>query len=735
MKNTPIIPIYASTLALSAALLFAMQPMFSKMILPLLGGAPQVWNTAMMFFQVLLLAGYGYAHLAGRYLSVRAQTLFHAALLIVFMVALPVAIPENWPLPESQNPALWQLTLMTLTVGGPFFVLAGSAPLLQRWFAGSSHTAADNPYFLYTASNMGSLSALLAYPVLIEPLLTLEMQSKAWTAGYILLIGLCVLTAAFIWGNKGETRTETGAEHIAWALRGRWLLLALIPSSLMLGVTTFITTDIASVPLLWIVPLALYVTTFVIAFAHRPLLSSGQAALLQGILVTVLIVQIMTFRLDTLPLVLLHLVLFFTSALTCHLALAESRPGAGNLTEFYLILGTGGALGGVFNALLAPQLFIIPYEYALALAACCFMRYAGRRETFPKLHLEIVAAGGAAALASAGTPVLPHALLALLGFALALCLATLISRRWLFALAAGFCLLLFPPGYISGHAGFKTLHQDRSFFGVVRVIDTLAGERLLMHGTTHHGSQALDERHKLEPLSYYYKGGSPLADVFALLDTKPGPQNIAVLGLGTGSAACYSKKVRRFDFFEINPQVVQIAQNPVWFTFLKDCGSPYEITPGDGRLSMTRMPDRSYDFILLDAFSSDNIPVHLLTAEAIEIYRRKLKPGGLLAFHISNNHLDLEPVLARAAAEAGVSARARMTGSGLIRGTKLNYFPAHYLVMTVIDADLIALERNGWDAARQRPGIQAWTDEFSNIVSVLRNRTGNARLREATRNK
>ncbi len=744
------IPVYSLTLLLSAALLFSVQPMFAKMILPLLGGTPQVWNTSMLFFQAALLGGYAYAHLGSKYLGIRAQALLHLALIIAFVCVLPFGVPADAAPPTASDPTLWQLSLMAGAVGGPFFVLAGSAPMLQRWFAATNHKDAGNPYFLYGASNLGSVTALLAYPVLVEPFLNLPAQAHIWKLGYVGLFCLTALSALIAWAHGQRANVEKAgvpAPPVTWNQRLTWLVLAFIPSSLMLGVTTFITSDVATVPLLWIAPLAMYVASFIIVFARKPIISNKQIRNIQALLIIALLVNmILQFVIDPYLLIALNFGLFFFSALSCHMELAAARPDARRLTEFYLVMSIGGALGGFLNAIIAPVFFIIPIEYALALAACAFMRYSvdsaqPLKKDIHRFKAFVKARGMDAlftwefllvfviffsALFSFSSPqnAVHYAAAAMAGAAL----LYFINRRWIFAVMTSLILFLFPPGYFSGNFLFKDiLYRDSNFFGVIKVVDTVSGERILLHGVTNHGTQALDPKLRLTPLSYY-GAISPIADVFRNLDRSPGRQNVAVLGLGAGVTACFSRKGRHFDFFEIDPAVIEVAQNTKYFTYLSDCRSPYDIIPGDGRLTLKTMPDHSYDVIVLDAFTSDNIPAHLLTIEAIEMYLRKLKPGGAVVFNITNNYLDIEPILAKAAEKLGIPGYARASIGKKIEGTQLSYYPADFFSFSSNARYNAYLEQAGWTKARFRPGVNLWTDQFSNIVMVLGNRTGFGRM-------
>ncbi|MCC6597315.1 MAG: fused MFS/spermidine synthase [Alphaproteobacteria bacterium] len=758
------IPVYALTLLLSAALLFSVQPMFSKMILPLLGGTPQVWNTAMLFFQLCLLGGYAYAHGTSRFLGMRAQAILHFALLVAFAFVLPFAIPEGWLPPVDKDPTLWQLSLMAMTVGGPFFVLAGSAPMLQRWFSLSGHPDSDNPYFLYGASNLGSMTSLLAYPVLIEPLLTLNGQAQGWAYGYFALAAMTVISAFLVWKSAGAKCTKSACvaeaapapapaaseEAISWKRRGYWLILAFIPSSLMLGVTTFLTTDIASAPLLWILPLALYVGTFILVFARKPLFSQQQTTTGFEALLIILFIQILVFNgapIHPLYLIALHLLLFFFVAMFCHTALAAAKPHASKLTEFYLIMSIGGALGGFFNAIIAPQIFILPFEYILVLSLAAFMRYQQQPEqsfghllgsikrfiqsrsldALFSLTILMMAAVFAAGIFAFGL----NSKNVITGCAVIIAagLFMLQRKRWPFAISVCVLLALFPPGFQWGQHGFiKLLHIDRNFFGVIRVVDTNEDERILLHGTTTHGAQALAEQYRLTPLSYY-SPVSPINDVFAYLNEKPGDQEIGVIGLGIGVTACFKKPDRHFDFYEIDPDIVAVAQNPEYFTYLSDCGSPYDIILGDGRMTIQRKPDQHYDMIFGDAFSSDNIPIHIITKEAISIYLQKLKPGGVILVNISNNFMDLEPILSKTAEDLGIYAMAHVTNGGTLEGTNLKYYPAYFMVLTPSIEVVEALKKKGWSAGITVEGIKGWSDQYSNIISALGHEIAYGRFR------
>lgn len=744
------IPVYAATLLLSAFLLFLVQPMTGKMMLPLLGGAPAVWNTAMLFFQALLLAGYAYAHLIARYMKLKAQAVLHVFLLVLFAMLLPIAVPQGWTAPPpGGNPALWQLSLMTLIAGGPFFILSASAPLLQHWFAHTRHDDAHNPYFLYAASNFGSMTALLAYPVLVEPSFDLARQSFGWACFYALLVPLvfgCALLA-----NTGTARktpaepADSGLKHPIGLRRCfMWLILAFVPSSLMLGVTTFMTTDLAAVPLLWVAPLALYVSTFISAFARTPRPGPRTARVAQAaLLILLLTAEVSLVPLPKALLLCLHLLLFYFTALMCHQELAASRPAAGGLTRFYLILSLGGVMGGIFNALAAPALFTSPREYGIALAFAAFMRYAatdgaGLTEAIAALRRDIaekklpalaarlralLPACAVLAAAAISTRLVSHAEMLMAVTALTLLSLSLAARRrWIFGLCALAVLLFHQPGQNLENLILKNITvRERNFFGILKVGDSIHDPvRLLLHGTTIHGVQALSPEYAKVPLSYY-SAQSPLSDVFAMADTaRDRQQYVAVLGLGIGVTACYRKQGRHFDFYEIDPAVIAVAQDRDLFTYLSGCGSPYDILTGDGRLKIAEKPDSYYDLVFLDVFSSDNIPVHILTLEALNLYRQKLKDNGTIVINISNHFLDLRPVIAAAAAEMGMTALSRFTPAGRLEGSGLPYNGAEFAVLTASEHTAGFLEGRGWKQLEPSPGTRPWTDRYSDIVGILK---------------
>ena len=728
------LPLYALTLGLSALLMFWVQPLYARLALPLLGGAPAVWITAMLFFQAALLAGYLYAHLSVRWLGLKRQSLLHGVLLLLAFVALPVALPEGWAPPAGGMHAGWQIGLMAVGVGLPFFAVSATAPLLQRWFAHAGHARSADPYFLYSASNIGSIAALIGYPLLFEPAMRLGEQGRAWTGGYallVLLIGWCglILWRRFVAEPPGAEGAELElSSDISWRRRGMWVLLAFAPSSLMLGVTLHLSTDVAAVPLLWVVPLALYLLSFVIVFARRPLLPHRWMLIFQ-VPVLVLLAATMSWSHNLLWVELLvHLEAFFIAAMVCHGELAARRPAALHLTEFYLWMSVGGVLGGMFNALLAPVLFDSVLEYPMMVVLVALLRPwragRGRRD----IALDLVLPGLLALLMwlSSGLADGGYGIaISMAVFAAAVGLALLLAwrgRPLRFALGLAVLMIMAPlalkqQGFV-GLGESDTIHSERSFFGVNRVtaMETPVRAHILIHGTTVHGAQSQDENARKTPLTYYHPDG-PLGQVFQAFPFWRF-NRVGAVGLGTGAAACYVRPGQNWTFYEIDPVVERIARDERFFTYLADCALEADIVIGDARLSLQAAPEGSFDLLILDAFSSDAIPVHLLTREAFAMYRRKLAPGGVIMVHISNRYLDLEPVLGRITVETGFFGVTQYHDEGT-NEVMLRY-PSIWVVMARSPDDIIELAPDPrWQPLR---GADAplWTDDYVDIVGALR---------------
>ena len=741
------------TLFVNAALLFAVQPMFSKMVLPMLGGTPAVWNTCMLFFQAALLGGYLYAHVTSRWLDVRKQSVLQIALFALTFLTLPVAVASGWRPNGSEMPVWWLAGLLAVSLGAPFFMLSTGAPLLQRWFSETGHPSAENPYFLYAASNLGSMVALLAYPVVIEPTLRLEQQSHLWTAGYVVLAAL-IATCAFVVRHRllrasavssGAMARTVSADAIAADLdalshlpvarpaavaerltvrrRVRWVLLSFVPSSMLLAVTTYLSTDVAAIPLLWIVPLAIYLLTFVIVFARKVVIFRHAFALwLQPPFLLILSVAIgLMMQRSVTALAPTHLAAFFLTALVCHGELARDRPSVAHLTEFYLWLSVGGVLGGIFNVIVAPQVFdsVVEYPIAIILAAALRPTLATRRPLARVADVVLPAALCIAIvmLMHAGFPPASWGDKAPVWVFGGYAIIVLCFQRHPIRFALGIAAIF--VGAALGRGKDQTLlFKGRSFFGVYRVM-MYPKTRALQNGTTTHGGQSVNPQLATEPLTYYHRD-RPLGQSFAwLMQTNPN-RRVAIVGLGTGTIACYGRSNETWTFYEIDPLIERIAFNPKYFTYLRDCPPAKRIVLGDARLSMQQAPDSSYDFIILDAFSSDAIPVHLMTREALQLYLRKLAPGGSIAFHISNRYLNLEPVLVEIARDAKIA--------GIV-GADTLVTPAQR-AMFKMDSRWVVLSRKatdhaqlavqpGWHVLAPTSPVPLWTDDFSNVLSVF----------------
>lgn len=726
---------YALAVFLSAALLFVVEPMVGKMVLPILGGAPAVWTTCLLFFQVALLLGYLYAHLLPRALGAR-HLWVHVVLLALAAATLPLALPADPTAPEA-SPVRWLLVALVATVGAPFVLTAATGPLLQRWFSALDHPDAADPYFLYAASNLGSFAGLLAYPFVLEPLVPLRTQRIVWSGAYLVLVAAIGLAASLLRGSsrraaagdppEGMERAGPVAES---APAGRWLLLAAVPSSLLLAVTTHVTTDVAPVPLLWVLPLALYLLSFVATFARRPWIPPplAQRWLPLGLLVC-LAGQVWAPGGPLWLALMLDYALLFLAAVLCHGELARLRPPAGRLTEFYLWLALGGALGGAFNTLVAPNVFRSVAEYPLALAAVALLvRWSPPATGLPRfaaIATAVLALGAGLGRAAAGLgtdrviPRAPAPIVLVNALALAAAIgAVLVWRRRAALLLPIGVLLILAAGWIGELRRPGVLLQARDFFGVYRVQDTRRGFRVFFHGTTLHGLQPVAVRRRRWPTSYYHPEG-PFGDVLAgVAPARPG-RRVGIVGLGAGSAAAYAGPDENWTFYEIDPLVARIAGDTAYFTYLADAMSPPRVTLGDGRLALARDPAARFDVLVIDAFNSDAPPVHLLTREAVALYLGRLAPGGILMFNITNRYLDFDPVVAALAADAGITARVRdhdATRDEERRGA----YSSTWAVLARSEGDLGAIATDpGWRRPRSAPGA-LWSDDFSNVVRRLR---------------
>src|SRR5215216_1229154 len=791
--------LFSTTIFVSAALLFLVEPMFAKFILPLFGSTPAVWTGSMMFFQAALLASYLYVHTT-TWLGARRQAVLHLVVVLLPLLVLPIAVPEGWAPPANSNPIFYLLGLLLVAVGLPFFAVSATNPLIQRWLSDTDHPDARDPYFLYRASNLGSVIGLLGYPILMEPSLELHNQGIFWSIGYGVLVVLVLASAVMLWRSSPSTTTEREEQELAAAAGGgspnppvaagggapetgaaalgdslvaglsasptffrrlRWVGLTFIPSSMMLGVTAFVTTDITPVPLLWVLPLALYLFSFVIIFSRSQRMPDVAHKAMVGMLPLVMALLVVTMatgiRNPYWLLIAVHLFGFFVVAMVLHGELGRDRPPARHLTEFYLWVSVGGVLGGIFNALIAPVVFNRVVEYPLAIVlACLFVpgpvlawlarrnhqgrdrrddeegegaqpqRAAARRgQLDPRLlDLAIPLLLGVAlwALGWLDDNVIAPDYRSLiwqlaLGLGLGLCLlfAYIDNRPIRFGL--GIAAILVVSAIATG-AEQNVLYEDRSFFGVytIRGDEESTGYHTLVFGNTNHGGQDLED--PTEPLTYYHRTG-PIGQLFDALPNEEVKSRVALVGLGTGTMACYNSPGQRWTYYEIDPLIEGIARNPSLFTYLRDCPGETEVVLGDARLSLRdTAADGEYGMIVADAFSSDAIPVHLLTREAIDLYLSKLQSDGVMAIHISNRHLALEPVLGDLARDRGLTCYAQYdTDTESFPGK----FASHWVTMARESADLGSVPDDPrWEPCATGPGADSvWTDDFSNLLSTF----------------
>ena len=775
-----LVAVFTATTFLSALLLFSIQPLFAKMVLPVLGGSPSVWAVAMCFFQGALLAGYCYAHLVNQYVPARFVGICHLAVCGVALLALPIGLPANWTEPPpTGDPYFWQLALFSIAVGLPFLAVSANAPMLQAWFAATGHPDGRDPYFLYAASNLGSLIALLGYPFVLEPALGVSALAQVWSGGFVVLIGaIAICSWALYRRSHGYAPTAAQAEGTAderpsWSRRFGWIGLAMVPSALLTAFTTHVTTDVASAPLLWVVPLALYLLTFVIVFRERALIPPRVLLIVHLATVLVALLQLSQTKHDGWVISsATGVAVFFTSALIAHRYLYDLRPAPRFLTEFYLWLSLGGVLGGLFAALIAPQLFSEVFEYPLLVALTMACRPGAARvfqllgqamtsvlrtlripvpASWERLNSEglhellrlwLISAAGVLAiywtpwlgdwligrtsdgtidwlLSGPRTIVVDWGNAALISLAFATFVIAFMlqpQRQLVLALLMFLAVVTLPSTVKRGDA-------MRSYFGVYRVMKSYDGDyNILTHGTTLHGAQRVrdDEGAVLDdptPGTYYHPK-SPMAitvnEVRERLSAQGRHGRYGVIGLGAGSLACYAAEGERWRFFEIDRLVVMIARSPESFSFLYHCQTEPDIVLGDARLTIGREAAESFDLIIVDAFTSDAVPVHLMTAEALKLYASKLKPDGIVLLHISNRYLDLDSVLA-----ATLPLVPEFSGLILSDDEADGSYASTTSTVAIFSKDATVI-----DGFRKRPeavefeqtSLRAWTDDYSDVL-------------------
>ncbi|MDQ8727829.1 fused MFS/spermidine synthase [Bradyrhizobium sp. LHD-71] len=736
-RNSRILVVYTAAIFVSALLLFSVQPLFTKMVLPRLGGSPAVWSVAMVFFQSLLLAGYAYAHYLMALRSRIAPVAVHLTLLVLAALTLPLSIAANWGDPPATGTPFWLLGLFAVSIGLPFFALAANNPMLQAWFVRTGHPDGPDPYFLYASSNIGSFLALLSYPIVFEPVFTLRMQNFLWTGGYVLLIVLIAACGYLLLKSPpyvAPPRAATTASAPTWLLRLRWIFLAAVPSGLLVAVTAHISTDVAAAPLLWVLPLSLYLLTWVLVFQGRPLIPHQYVLLLQPLAIAG-VVYLLAFGGERNLLLTLggHQLCFFVIAMACHGELARTRPAAQHLTGFYVALSFGGMVGGLFSGLIAPYAFswIAEYPILVVLAALCRPR---EEDVPPRLAwiakwiwlLVAVALIGAIAPYVRGGAWLSFMRDHMVSLATAIAALTVVlvvmlraDRTSIAALIA--IALLLVRLYPNEEGKVETV---RSFFGVHKIVTNPDGAyRVLMHGTTIHGAQRLLNANRTpvqgrpEMITYYHEVGGIGGAIEAIRERKGGGLRAAVIGLGAGTLTCQQREGENWKFFEIDQSMIDTARDPKYFTFIRDCYPNIEPVVGDARLTFAKEPDGAYDLIVIDAYSSDAIPIHLATREAMEIYKRKLAPQGVVLVHVSNRHLELSSVIVGIADANGLKS--------WVFSEDANRDGEYIFSTTVVlsareEADIGKLaETDTWTPTEANADRRVWTDDYSNILGAV----------------
>ena len=731
--------LFLATILTGSFLLFLVQPMVARMALPRLGGAPSVWNSAMLVYQALLLCGYAYAHRLSRE-APRRQAGIHIAVLLIAALWLPLGLAGFNP-PANGSPIFWVPWLLIASIGPLFFAVAAQAPLMQRWYALTGNQG--NPYALYAASNVGSFAGLISYPLLVEPFMPMLSQNWLWTGIYAVLVVAVGLCARLLWQSRGdavvESKTESQVSSISTKRRLYWIVLAAVPSGLMLSTTSHLTTDLMAMPLLWVIPLGLYLLSFSVAFAdnQRPAYWIGKVAPI--ILLATGAVVFMIWGKAAVNGLAASLTLLFGVAVALHNEMFRTRPEPAQLTGFYLMMSIGGVIGGFFCAIVAPLIFDWTWEHPVLILLAALLlpqtRYAslGEEEIFGAKGVPIfmlTLAGIAAAIGLyagmvTGTE-LTSAKIVLLVIIIGIgVIAT--GHRIAFAMVIAALML--------ANGGWHNVEQTmagarmRSYFGTYTVNSSESGRvRWLSHGTTMHGMQSLDQPTK--PISYY-----PVTSGVGIAMTKAaslyGPAaSIGVVGLGTGTLACYRKPGQYWQFFEIDPLMIKIARDKKVFSFIERCAPQVPITLGDARLTLADVPKGKFDILALDAFSSDSIPLHLLTREAFATYRRALKPDGLLLVHISNRYINLNPVVAAEVRSGGWAAALRHdspTNKLIAEGSRASQWIAlspdasklAQLTGPIAAKKAQFYDAEGWIRLDSPEGTRPWTDDYASVLPHL----------------
>lgn len=726
--------LYAITIFLSAFLLFQVQPLIAKIILPWFGGSAAVWAASLLFFQLILLAGYAYSHAVIRYLRPKSQWIAHGVLLAASCALLPILPSPSWKPTEAGDPTLRILMLLAVTIGLPYFLLSSTSPLLQAWYVRRS--GSGMPYRLFALSNFGSMLALISFPFLVEPRLTSSEQAYAWSGGYVAFAALCAFAGWSSRHGKSIAAAETNpAERPGIGELVLWVALAACASTLLVAVTNHLSQNVAPIPLLWVVPLALYLLTFIFAFESDRIY---QRWLFIPLLIPALGAMAYMIWADSGNLHIKKMIPglcagLFVCCMVCHGEVARRRPAPRYLTLFYLMVSLGGAIGGLFVAIIAPRVFDSYLELPVGLGACAVLaliviwKMEVRRLGSIAWGMLAGAAIGALIVALkppgqlASSPELRWGI----GFCAVLALLVVVSMqipslgpwpaRTAVAIAAGALIGYMARSEYRDTKGYRL--AVRNFYGALHVRDDKLdnySERVLLHGTINHGEEVLDERFRYTPSSYYgiYSGvGRAIRAV-----QSRGPVRVGVVGLGAGVLSTYGRRGDYYRIYEINPLVERIAQTE--FFFYNHSEADKRILLGDARLTLERQEPQNFDVLAVDAFSSDAIPIHLLTREALTLYFRHLKPDGILALHISNRYLNLEPVCARGAQELGKQAMVVNDD-----GQDADYLSSSTWVLVTADGAWFGMEpfKNADIAPAKAPAtFRTWTDNYSNIFQILK---------------
>lgn len=731
-------------------LLFLIQPMVGKILLPCLGGSPSVWTTCMLFFQFALLAGYVYAERSITILGYRKQSSLHLVLMISGCLFLPIDVDLTSAATAFNQPVVWLFSKLTFSIGFLFFIIAANAPLVQRYYSQAGQVDSTDPYFLYSASNAGSLTALAAYPFFFEPLLKLSQQKFFWSGLYVVQIFLLFMCCRHFFQSENELPVITEkSRRPVWREIAGWTFLGFVPCSAMLAVTTHIATDIASGPILWIFPLSLYLVSFILAYAKSSFWRDfkWEIPLLHAIMLVIIVYHFNITHPVTLTIP-LHLAATFLVCMYFHSFLARIRPEPELLNSYYVWMSVGGIAGGLFNGIIAPTIFAFQAEYLITMFLAAFsismLSGIGKSGNYP-LSAQILTAIFYTLLIGllAGRYHNPNISL-IGGNTLFFMLLSLALLRMFFNFSRLICVLTLLIVLAGSHFSWikdNNLLIGRNFFGILKVARVTNEDRIndrdlginkltdlfycLYHGTTLHGVERKVNVRPVYPLSYYCRE-SPIGAAFRAGVINRAFRNIGVIGLGCGTLAWYGRSWQHFDFFEIDPQVVAIAENPQMFTYLKNSRASWKTIVGDARINLQTVADNSYDLLVVDAYSSDSIPLHLVTLEAFRLYKSKLKPDGLLMLHVSNRYFHLAPIIRRICDQMAMKTLESLdlpkNYSNRYDWYDLAFITPSVWVAASPDQKRLNMLKcfRKWDEPGVDNTLSVWTDDHANLLQVYK---------------